>query len=171
MLKQSIWQSDVSLPAFDPLNSDLRTDVLIIGGGIAGILCAYMLSKRGVDCVVAEAENICSGITRNTTAKITLQHGLIYHKLLKRFGHERTQMYLAQIRPHLTPTAICAVALTAILNPPITTSIPGMTGAFSTRSLLRFGAFRYRLNLSEIFRCRCMRKVLSASRIRCSFTR
>ena len=95
MVKRSIWQSDAPLPAFALLNSDLRTDVLIIGGGIAGILCAYMLSKQGIDCVVAEAETICSGVTKNTTAKITLQHGLIYHKLLKRFGHERTQMYLA----------------------------------------------------------------------------
>lgn len=98
MIRQSLWQNDVQIPSFTPLDSDLSTDVLIIGGGITGILCAYMLSGRGIDCAVAEAETICSGVTKNTTAKITPQHGLIYHKLLKRLGHERTQMYLAANR-------------------------------------------------------------------------
>lgn len=98
MIRQSLWQNDVQIPSFTPLDSDLSTDVLIIGGGITGILCAYMLSRLGIDCAVAEAETICSGVTKNTTAKITLQHGLIYHKLLKRLGHERTQMYLAANR-------------------------------------------------------------------------
>ncbi len=94
VIRQSIWQNDVSLPSFPSLNGDLRTDVLIIGGGITGILCAHMLSEKGIKCCVAEAETIFSGVSGNTTAKITLQHGLVYHKLLKRFGLERTQMYL-----------------------------------------------------------------------------
>lgn len=95
MVRQSLWQNNTQLPSFPPLNHDLHTDVLIIGGGMAGILCAHTLSKEGVDCVLVEAETLCSGVTKNTTAKITLQHGLVYYKLLRRFGRERTQMYLA----------------------------------------------------------------------------
>ena len=90
----SVWSDSTKLPTFPQLKKDLRTDVLIIGGGIAGILCAYQLEKAGVKYVLVEADRICSGITKNTTAKITSQHGLIYHKLIPRFGLERARMYL-----------------------------------------------------------------------------
>lgn len=91
---KSVWSETTPLPRFQSLESDISTDILIIGGGMAGILCAYMLDQAGISYVLAEAETICSGITKNTTAKITSQHGLIYHKLIKRFGTEKASMYL-----------------------------------------------------------------------------
>lgn len=90
----SIWTKSAELPKFPALQGDLKTDVLIIGGGITGILCAYFLQKQGVDYALAESRTICSGITKNTTAKITSQHGLIYQKLLKSGGREMASMYL-----------------------------------------------------------------------------
>lgn len=89
----SIWIKTAEAPQFEALNGDIQTDVLVIGGGIAGILCAYMLKRSGVDCVLAEADRICGGITKNTTAKITTQHGLIYDRMLRRFGAEKTRLY------------------------------------------------------------------------------
>ena len=89
----SIWTETTDRPSFAPLGGTKSTDVLIIGGGIAGILCAYKLKNAGVDCVLAEADEICGGITKNTTAKITLAHGLMYDKMLSRFGEERAQLY------------------------------------------------------------------------------
>lgn len=91
---ESVWSNTSSALKFKVLNKDIKTDVLIIGGGMAGILCAYMLGQAGVDYVLAEADTICSGITKNTTAKITSQHGLVYHKLVKSFGTEKAGMYL-----------------------------------------------------------------------------
>lgn len=90
----SIWTENVSLPFFPALAGEISTDVLIIGGGMAGILCAHFLQERGIDYVLLEGRNIGSGITQNTTAKITLQHGLIYHKLLKSMGKEQAYLYL-----------------------------------------------------------------------------
>ncbi len=90
----SIWLKTARLPAFDALRSDIKTDVLVIGGGMAGTLCAYYLSQAGVDCVLVEAERLCCGITKNTTAKITAQHGLIYDKLTREFGTDRARLYL-----------------------------------------------------------------------------
>ena len=90
----SVWTRTTQLPRFDSLKQDLKTDVLIIGGGIAGILCAYRLEKAGVDYALVEADRICQGITKDTTAKITSQHGLVYDKLIREFGLERAQMYL-----------------------------------------------------------------------------
>jgi len=90
----SIWTKTAQLPQFETLKQDMKTDVLVIGGGIAGLLCAYMLEQAGVSCALVEAERICGGITKDTTAKITVQHGLIYNKLLREFGLEKAGMYL-----------------------------------------------------------------------------
>lgn len=90
----SLWSKTVNMPEFEALSGDKKTDVLIVGGGITGILCAYMLKEAGVDYMLVEANRICCGVTQNTTAKITSQHGLMYHKLLKRFGTEKAAMYL-----------------------------------------------------------------------------
>ena len=90
----SLWRKTARLPRFEPLKQDMKTQVLIIGGGMAGILCAHMLTKSGVECVLVEADRICGGVTGDTTAKITAQHGLVYHQLLSRFGREKAQLYL-----------------------------------------------------------------------------
>lgn len=89
----SIWQ-EINLPEFPQLKEDIHTDVLIIGGGIAGILTAYLLHQEGVKYLLIEKGRICSGTTQNTTAKITAQHGLIYHKIVKSKGVEGAQKYL-----------------------------------------------------------------------------
>ena len=93
-MRKSIWEVETKLPEFKKLNGDIKTDVLIIGGGMCGILCAYFLQKQGVDYVLAEGGRIASGITKNTTAKITSQHGLIYNKIIKSYGREYAKMYL-----------------------------------------------------------------------------
>lgn len=90
---KSIWQ-ETELPEFPSLSGDVHTDVLIIGGGIAGILTAYFLHKNNINYILVEKERICNGTTQNTTAKITFQHGLIYHKILKSSGIETSQKYL-----------------------------------------------------------------------------
>lgn len=90
----SVWTKTVKMPEFEPLEGEARTDVLIIGGGITGLLCAYFLEKSGVDYLLVEGRTICSGITKNTTAKITAQHGLFYADLLKNAGLEKARTYL-----------------------------------------------------------------------------
>lgn len=91
---KSIWQTTAHLPEFPQQNKDIYTDVLIIGGGIAGVLTAYFLNKRGVKYTLVERDRICSGITQNTTAKITFQHGLCYHKIMNSNGIEAAHKYL-----------------------------------------------------------------------------
>jgi len=91
---KSIWNEDANIPGFDSLKGNIETDVLIIGGGMAGILCAYFLKEAGISYVLAEGTHIGGGITQNTTAKITSQHSLIYRKIIKSSGMERARMYL-----------------------------------------------------------------------------
>lgn len=89
----SIWTDAVQCPIFPRLKKDLKTDVLIIGGGMAGVLCAHRLQQAGVDYALIEADTIGCGVTRNTTAKLTSQHGLCYQKLLRQFGAETARAY------------------------------------------------------------------------------
>lgn len=60
-----VWTDDLRMPCFPPLWGQARTDVLVIGGGMAGLLCARMLQNAGVDCAVAEAASI-AGASRRT---------------------------------------------------------------------------------------------------------
>ncbi len=91
---KELWKNTAKKPEFEALKGDIKTHVLIIGGGMAGLLCAMELGKAGVDYVLVEADEIGSGITKNTTAKITSQHGLIYSKLYKKYGEETASKYL-----------------------------------------------------------------------------
>lgn len=93
-MNNSIWQNDVSLNQHSRINEDKKTDILIVGGGICGILCAYFLHQKGIEYILVEGSTICSGATKNTTAKITSQHGLIYDKLINSIGKSGAQKYL-----------------------------------------------------------------------------
>ena len=90
----SVWTLTAQMPSFEPLADNIKTDVLVIGGGLAGLLCAWRLKQAGVDYALVEADTICSGITKNTTAKITAQHGLIYDMLIRKMGMEKAKLYL-----------------------------------------------------------------------------
>ena len=90
---RSVWQRDRSLPEHPALTGEVRTDVLVIGGGLAGLLTAWELQQRGVDVVLVEKNRICSATTAHTTAKITAQHGLIYQKLIRSIGNEGAAQY------------------------------------------------------------------------------
>ncbi|MBQ3490483.1 MAG: FAD-dependent oxidoreductase [Clostridia bacterium] len=104
----SVWRETAEPFHFHPLKENKNTDVLIIGGGIAGILCAYKLKNVGVDCILLEATEICGGITQNTTAKITVGHGLIYDKMIRRFGEDQARLYAqAQIKACEEYAALC----------------------------------------------------------------
>ena len=91
---ESLWVKNSERKISKPLGGDIKTQVLIIGGGITGILCAHMLKESGIECVLVEADKLCCGVTQNTTAKITLQHGLIYDSIIKKYGTDGAKMYL-----------------------------------------------------------------------------
>ncbi len=96
---KSIWKASVTKPSFEALNGNKHTDVLIIGGGIAGVLCAHTLCNAGVDCMLLEADGIGDGTTADTTAKITLGQRLMYTTMCRRFGEDKTMRYLeAQVQ-------------------------------------------------------------------------
>lgn len=89
-----LWSENITPPEFPALSGEKTTDILVIGGGMAGVLCARELSARGLDCMLVEAKTIGSGVTRGTTAVLTAQHDTLYTTLMRRFGEERARQYL-----------------------------------------------------------------------------
>ena len=92
---ETLWTKQSPMPRFPRLRGEVRADVLVIGGGLTGLLCARELAQAGAQVLLVEADHICGGTTKGTTAKITSQHGLLYHKLIRRFGTEKAGLYLA----------------------------------------------------------------------------
>lgn len=90
---ESLWNIGLKREERNALNGDIKADAVVVGAGMAGILCAYMLKEKGVDPIVIDADTAYSKVTAHTTAKITAQHGLIYDKLIRTAGREKAAQY------------------------------------------------------------------------------
>ncbi len=89
----SIWHQTAAHSPRPPLTGRYQAEVAVVGGGLAGILTAALLAEEGVNVVVLEADRVGFGQTGNTTAKITSQHGAVYHRLETQFGAQAARQY------------------------------------------------------------------------------
>ncbi|HEX5673267.1 MAG TPA: FAD-binding oxidoreductase [Nitrososphaeraceae archaeon] len=84
---ESSWFKDIGQPLkFDKLARNISVDVAIIGGGIAGVTTAYLLSKSGKSVALLEDGYIGSGETGRTTAHITHALDDRYYNIQKKHG-------------------------------------------------------------------------------------
>jgi glycine/D-amino acid oxidase-like deaminating enzyme/nitrite reductase/ring-hydroxylating ferredoxin subunit len=91
---ESIWiDTGPEQPALPRLEEDVHADVVVIGGGIAGITTALLLKEAGVRVVLLEAGRLARGVSGYTTAKVSSQHGLIYARLRSKFGADAARAY------------------------------------------------------------------------------
>ena len=67
----SVWMATANTPSQARLKENIRTDVCIIGAGIAGMTTAYLLAKEGRSAVVVDDGAIGGGMTGRTTAHLT----------------------------------------------------------------------------------------------------
>ncbi|MGK7379008.1 FAD-dependent oxidoreductase [Planococcus sp. 1R117A] len=90
---KSYWREFKDVPSFPALQGNESTDIGIIGGGIVGIISAYLLAKAGRKVTLIDAGKLVDGVTGHTTAKITAQHGVFYFPLIKIMGQEKARLY------------------------------------------------------------------------------
>jgi glycine/D-amino acid oxidase-like deaminating enzyme len=88
----SFWEQSVQMPETPVLDSDLQTDVLIVGGGIAGLTTAYFLLKSGRQIVLVEDGQLASGESGRTTAHLTAALDDRYYTLEKTFGEKKAAL-------------------------------------------------------------------------------
>lgn len=67
----SIWFEHIHRPQFPVIDTDIKTEVCIIGGGIAGLTVAYQLLQQGKKVTLVEDGRICSGETGRTSAHLS----------------------------------------------------------------------------------------------------
>ena len=92
--RTSVWvDTGPEQPSLPPLDTDVRTDVAVLGGGIVGITAALLLQEAGVRVVLLEADRLAHGVSGYTTAKLSSQHGLIYSRLRSKFGAAAARTY------------------------------------------------------------------------------
>lgn len=90
----SIWQNDFIDWEFATVNEDLETDLLIIGGGLAGLTCAYELNKQNAKFILVDAKRLAHGVSASTTAQISIAHDNLYDEIKKSHGAEKAEDYL-----------------------------------------------------------------------------
>jgi len=92
---KSVWETSLKTykKEYPCLKENIRRDIVVIGGGMAGVLTAFQLSKKGLKVTLVEAEKLGSGVTSKTTAHITAQQGYIYYDLKKSKNMQWAKLY------------------------------------------------------------------------------
>lgn len=92
-MNRSLWLDTIPFPKYAPLTEHVEADLCIVGAGITGITLAYALRKSGLKIALIEADQLMQGATAYTTAKLTAQHHVIYHELIKNYGKCSAKRY------------------------------------------------------------------------------
>src|SRR5258708_32513556 len=90
---KSLWQN--RLPEYNPKifePGNTIYDVVIVGGGVTGVTTAYELQKRGLQCLVIEAHNICFGTSGGTTAHLNTFFDKTYAEVVSDFGKKEYEL-------------------------------------------------------------------------------
>jgi glycine/D-amino acid oxidase-like deaminating enzyme/nitrite reductase/ring-hydroxylating ferredoxin subunit len=82
----SVWMATANTPSQPRLKENIRTDVCIVGAGIAGLTTAYLLAKEGRSVVVLDDGAIGGGMTGRTTAHLTNAFDDRYFEMEKLHG-------------------------------------------------------------------------------------
>jgi glycine/D-amino acid oxidase-like deaminating enzyme/nitrite reductase/ring-hydroxylating ferredoxin subunit len=88
----SLWMATAETPSQPRLQENIRTDVCIIGAGIAGLTTAYLLSQEGRSVVVLDDGRIGGGMTGRTTAHLTNAFDDRYLDVEKMHGEEGARL-------------------------------------------------------------------------------
>ncbi len=91
-MNETLWKMEEK-ESYPALAEDIRCGCLVIGGGLCGVLTAYLLGKRGIDTVLIEKERLGYGKTMGTTAKATVCHNLTYSRIMEQRGREAAEAY------------------------------------------------------------------------------
>ncbi len=91
----SIWGATTKVPTFPRLAKNLHTDVAIVGAGIAGLSCAYMLMEAGKSVAVLDDGPVAGGMTYVTTAHLTNALDDRYFEIERMHGERGAQLAAA----------------------------------------------------------------------------
>lgn len=104
----SLWMADS--PAIDrpPLSGEQRCEVLVVGGGIAGLSCAFEAARLGRSVILVDRDQPGRGMTARTTAHLASESDDWTHILLERQGEDQARLnYESQVAAINRIEAVC----------------------------------------------------------------
>jgi glycine/D-amino acid oxidase-like deaminating enzyme len=87
----SYWFDSVKRPKFRRLTQPLSVDVLVIGGGITGIVAAYLLKSAGLRVALFERQRLVARDSGHTTAHLTCVTDKRLYELVSDFGEQHAK--------------------------------------------------------------------------------
>src|SRR5690554_3712519 len=93
IMKNSYFREINEKRNFPELDENIKVDLLIVGAGITGLSIAYEMLPYSNKIAIIVQNSIYQNTTSSTTAKLTFQHGYIYHDLIKKVGLENAKLY------------------------------------------------------------------------------
>jgi gamma-glutamylputrescine oxidase len=84
------WYKQKTSPG-EPLRGATTSDVLVVGGGMAGLMCAQALAARGIDVTVIERDFCGAGASGRSSGFITPDSELSLSDLVEKFGDTRAK--------------------------------------------------------------------------------
>lgn len=93
-MQKTIWLENIEEDALPKLEKDIECDILIIGGGMAGLSTALNLKDEKLDIVLIDKGKIGHGVTSRTTGKLTYMQGNIYSKIETIYNFDIAKKYL-----------------------------------------------------------------------------
>src|SRR5205807_3804735 len=84
----SFWERTAHKFHTKPVTENLTTDVCVVGAGLAGVTCAYLLARERKNVVLIDDGPIGGGMTGRTTAQFVTLVDDGYEKTEKILGKE-----------------------------------------------------------------------------------
>lgn len=89
---RSPWM-EIPAPAAARLGADLRTDVLVVGAGIAGLSTAFELAARGRQVAVVDRGPVGRGMSARTSAHLAFELDDYYREFARLRGRDAARQY------------------------------------------------------------------------------
>lgn len=92
-MNQSYWQKTSKKRIGKAIQTDISTDIVIIGGGLSGVALAYQLRESPYQVIVLDKDEMGSHTSGHTTAKVTVLHGTLYQDIVEHYDIHQAYLY------------------------------------------------------------------------------
>lgn len=95
------WEERKRCFSFPMLEKDLTTEVLIVGGGMSGTLCAHVLTDAGYqDITVVEGRHVATGSSRANTGLLQVSSDTMLTEFIETLGEAPAKAFYTSVRSH-----------------------------------------------------------------------